>query len=72
MSQDYRSDVKRLDALCDASGYKNSPPLKYKYQVKPTAKLGGRKRKTSNSGGVGRVARRKRRAQCVCHAVRRG
>lgn len=70
MSQDYRSDVRRLDALCEANGWTNVPPLKFKYLVKPTSKLGGRKRKTSNSGGVGRTMRRKRRATLVCQAVK--
>lgn len=36
--------------------------LKFKYTVQVTSKFGGKKRKTSNSGGVGRAARRARRA----------
>lgn len=61
MSQDYRSDVKRLDALCEANKWTNNPPLKYKYTVKPTSKLGGRKRKASNSGQCGRSFRSAKR-----------
>ncbi len=36
-------------------------PLKTKYLFPGTAKFGGRKRKNSNSGGVGRAGRRAKR-----------
>jgi hypothetical protein len=39
------------------------PPLKRKYMIQRSAKFNGQKRKTSNSGNVGRACRS--RARCL-------
>lgn len=47
----------------EAKGVAQRPPLKRKLLVRRTAKFNGQKRKTSNSGNVGRAVRR--RARCT-------
>lgn len=50
-----------FNPLYERNNIKPAMKLKRKYTVTFTPKFGGQKRSTSNSGGVGRAARRKRR-----------
>lgn len=73
MATDYKAVVRQQEQyLKDHPEYCSNYPLKFKWTEQPVAKLGGRKKKSGNSGGVGRVARRKKRALLVCHAVKKG
>lgn len=59
------SDAQRIrdnDKIIAELGIVDRPPLRSKYKVHEKAKFGGKKKKASNSGNVGRAFRARQRS----------
>lgn len=70
MSREIETQLTRGKELRDATYPSELEiPLKYKYSIIAQYKFGGKKRKTSTSGGVGAVGRRKKRARTISQYI---